>query len=722
MAANIDQARELILRCNTFRDGGKPESVLRSEFQSRLRQVFPGTEDEAWVNHYSAGTEAHAQIVNAGGGTASRFIDNLLGATSVEYKADLRVASRLEEASNQVKEYAAALLQSGIPLSQVRCVLSDTLYWYAYDVVIADGIEPLSCTVNDITLNEVENLQITYADVISAEKLVAFLRKHLAREQSRPLSADFLAADFGLESTHFYRAIGSLVEVVEKGRAENAAVALATDLWSKFVDYLEVEEGEFRVEAFSSEAYLSILARLLAANVLTQSAIFSDDSELISILNGSFFRSNYGLENMVEIDYFGWLFSESHIDYLVPIAREIQRNLVAYDFGRHTHEDLFGRLMSQLAKRSQRKLLGQEWTPKWLSSLVAKKCLENLPPGENPQIVDMCCGSGSILIEILKEARCLFSLSTIDALQSVATGFDIDPLAVSLAKINWVVTLATEIKMATAPIVVPIYHADSLFAITPISDSLPLLGEEDRVEISLDGTRIELPNEMLQPKYGELFNRIIDWAYDEALDAQTNGHIPDPTQLDVANFLSTAAAYSNCTIPTEVHVALIRGVEALVCRMAELAVTNRDGIWAFILRNTYRPGFLTGQFNGLVSNPPWLAMSGLADNPYRQILTERAKLYGIRPPGQSFLHLELGTTHLLHAIDRYLKVGGVNCVSRSWNSLQRTPSRAIAKAEIPDKQSSRSVRTERGLAIDARHFQISGGSAGWKETGCYCRL
>ena len=56
-------------------------------------------------------------------------------------------------------------------------------------------------------------------------------------------------------------------------------------------------------------------------------------------------------------------------------------------------------------------------------------------------------------------------------------------------------------------------------------------------------------------------------------------------------------------------------------------------------------------------------MSGLADNPYRDVLTARAKLYGIRPAGQSFLHLELGTTHLLHAVDRYLEAGaGVACL------------------------------------------------------------
>src|SRR5690606_15213895 len=46
-------------------------------------------------------------------------------------------------------------------------------------------------------------------------------------------------------------------------------------------------------------------------------------------------------------------------------------------------------------------------------------------------------------------------------------------------------------------------------------------------------------------------------------------------------------------------------------------------------------------------------------NPYRELLAERAKLYGIYPSGQSFLHLELGTTHLLHAIDRYLKPNAI---------------------------------------------------------------
>src|SRR5690606_31383277 len=108
------------------------------------------------------------------------------------------------------------------------------------------------------------------------------------------------------------------------------------------------------------------------------------------------------------------------------------------------------------------KLLGQEWTPHWLSRLLADRCLDGLPAGESPRLVDMCCGSGTIIAEIIKATRARFGFADIEKLGDVATGFDIDPLAVCLAKTTWVVSLAGEIKAATKPITIPIYHADSL--------------------------------------------------------------------------------------------------------------------------------------------------------------------------------------------------------------------------------------------------------------------
>ena len=248
---------------------------------------------------------------------------------------------------------------------------------------------------------------------------------------------------------------------------------------------------------------------------------------------------------------------------------------------------------------------------------------------------------------------CIRDSNEIDRLGAVVTGFDIDPLAVTFAKTTWVISLADEIGSATAPVTIPIYHADSLFALTPVSASLPMPGQSEWINVTLDGETIQLPASLIEPVYRDLFDRLIDWAYDEA---QLQVDAP-PTLDDARTTVDIASAASQVSISEDLKDSSSRALLALTLRMKDLARAGRNGIWAFILRNTYKPGLLAGQFNGLVSNPPWLTMSALADNPYREMLSRRAALYGITPTGQSFLHLELGTTHLLHAVDRYLKPG-----------------------------------------------------------------
>lgn len=654
MTVDLEQARDAMVRCRRLRDEGAVEAVLRGEFQSRLRRVFPDADDGRWIDHYGEGAEALTTIGTSGGASANRFIDNLIGSTTIEYEADLRTAAKRAEGFRQVKEHAAGLVRGGVPTSQIRGILSDTVDWYAYDVDLASGIEPNTCTVDDIELIEIESFEPQADDESTAEHLALFLRRHLAREQSRPLVADNLAFDLGLESTAYRRNSEALTALVETGRSNDPSIELATELWSRFVDHLEGEGGGFRVGPYVDEIYLNVLARLLSANALAGSAIVSADDELRAILNGSYFQHQYQINNLVEQDYFGWIASPENIEGILPVAREIQRDLYAYDFSWRAEEDLFGRLMAQLARRSHRKLLGQEWTPGWLARHLAERCLDDLPEGEAPEIVDMCCGSGAILAEVIKAAKARYGYEDIGSLHSIVTGFDIDPLAVAFAKTTWVITLADEINGADEPVTIPVFHADSLFAVTPVSASVPMLGESDAIEVTLDGQTIQLPAGLVQPEHRELFDHLIDWTYDEA--RQPDGGMP-LTVEDAETTLDTAAGAAGVSLSAELRQLTIDALFALAVRMKELADAGRNGIWAFILRNTYRPGLLAGQFNGLVSNPPWLAMSALADNPYRDVLSRRAALYGVRPSGQSFLHLELGTTHLLHAIDRYLKTG-----------------------------------------------------------------
>lgn len=57
-------------------------------------------------------------------------------------------------------------------------------------------------------------------------------------------------------------------------------------------------------------------------------------------------------------------------------------------------------------------------------------------------------------------------------------GFDIDPLAVILAKVNWIIAMRDLFEQQSGSITVPIYHADSLFIDTPISHKAEENSEE----------------------------------------------------------------------------------------------------------------------------------------------------------------------------------------------------------------------------------------------------
>ncbi len=657
MPNQLTSARQMISRCRRLRDEGRPEAVLRSELASRLRQIFPEDADQAWIDHYTEGTEAFTQIAKIDGTTASRFIDNLIRSTVIEYETDLRLEARWIQGYKQVKEYAAGTVRSGVPVSEVRGILSDTIDWHVYDVGVADGVSPDECTHDDITLSEVETFSADVADETTAQRFVEFLRRNLAREQSRPVTATFIAGDLGLESPAYDRHVQALMRLVEDGRSADESIALATDLWSRFVDYLEHADGEFRASAYVDEAYIAILARLLCANILEQRACLSDDTELSDILTGHYFESRFHLHNMVEQDYFGWMLRPEHLPQVLPIAGEMQVDLYAYDFSLISEEDLFGRLMAQLARRAQRKLLGQEWTPQWIARALAEKCISLISGDEFPCFIDMCCGSGSIVAEVIKATKAARPAAQFGELVSAVTGFDIDPLAVMLAKTTWVVTLANEIRSSSMLTTVPIYHADSLFAVTPITRNMPMPGEANEIIVELDGKRLSLPAMLISPTFRPLFDGIVDWCYDEARSAQESGNVVGVTHARAVQLVEALAGRSGMELQDEEKSQIGTSVYELAHRMGELAARNRNGIWAFILRNTYRPGLLAGQFNGVVSNPPWLAMSQFADNPYKEHLAERARSYGIKPGGAAHLHLELATTHLLHAVDRYLKTG-----------------------------------------------------------------
>lgn len=687
-------AREFLAEAAKLISEGGKESPLRHNLSAHLPRMFPDM--PWWVKDHAKCAET-STVFHKKGRESRGFVDVLVGATAIEYEKDIRDPSIFGTGFGQVKDYCADLLNKGVAQDLIIGVLSDTVRWKAYCI---SDVKPLSAVPgatllgrDHLTLDELDACDLSAAGPSEAKMLKVFFERHLARLGARRLSASTLSSDLGFDSTFSKPHLTDVSSLVDSAFSANPDYSqLIEKLWGDFVSYLggDLAAGAFDRLTYASELYILTLAKLICADILSGKALVSDDAELASILDGTFFQDR-GLSNLVEYDYFGWLNTSPHVSSLIPIARAVQDDLVAYDFTAPPSEDLFGALMAQLARRSQRLLLGQEWTPSWLAEKLVKNTLAKLPAEQEPRLVDMCCGSGAMVVETVKQAKARLlskgakpgAPDALVKLSEAITGFDIDPLAVMLAKVGWVLAARDWLNVAR-PVSIPVYHADSLFAVTPLAKVV----DEDGVmhhEMLLDDKKVALPAFLISPERKVLFDTLLDRGYSVAM-ASAKGKNSGITSAVSGELVSEVVASSGCPLTGEETALLLEFATSLMSALETLQRAGRNGIWAFVLRNSYRPGLVVGKFNGLVSNPPWLALSKIASNPYTEVLRKKAESYAIKPPGPSHLHIEMATIFLLHAVERYLVPGSaVGCVlpESIMSAHHHNPFRSASYATAP---------------------------------------
>jgi hypothetical protein len=676
-------AQDFIRSAVKLRGSGVKERALIENLVSNLRVMF--REAPAWIDAHIR--EAESQVTYADSGKSrNAFIDNLVGYTTIEYERDLGNATLFASGYGQVKQHAAGLLNQGAPTDKVLGVLSDTIEWRAYKIKNVKASAGHQVDPADIDLDEIAKIDVKSATVRDAQLLIDFLATHLGREGAHRLAAPAVVNDLGFESAFGRHHLVELTQVVADAfDARPDYVQVIEQLSIDFMGYINDAPGAgFDRDLYLNELYVVTLAKLLCANVIAQQALNSDDRELAAILDGKHFRAK-GLENLVEYDYFGWLSTKPWVDRLVPVAREMQGGLRSYDFQAPAAEDLFGLLLAQLASRSQRLLLGQEATPPWLAGTLAAHLVGKLGK-KRLRFLDMCCGSGSMLIEVVKLAKAAHTgavdQDAVLELSQVATGFDIDPLAVMLAKVNWVVAAREWLAPFDGSwrVSIPIYQADSLFVKTPVGATS---GGAESYPLELHKQPVNLPVFLVRPESRQLFDGLLDRAYRIGMAAArgTSNSVEDDALNEA---IDEACAEAGASLGKGERQSVVDFLTELIATFAQLQRDRLNGIWAFVLRNSYRPGLVIGQFNGLISNPPWLALSKLADNPYRDALDAEATRYRIKPTGSSHLHTELATTFLLHAVDRYLCSGalvGVILPDAVLNGAQHDPLRRGSYAD-----------------------------------------
>jgi hypothetical protein len=229
---------------------------------------------------------------------------------------------------------------------------------------------------------------------------------------------------------------------------------------------------------------------------------------------------------------------------------------------------------------------------------------------------------------------------------------------------------------------IPVYLADSLFL--PSEVVAPRFGEVPGYEIRFGvDRRVSIPEALV--KAADLFDPAIAACAEVAVShAKDDGESP-----------KSLAAYLERSVPGLATRADFPAIQAALWKftteLADLIATQRDSIWAFIVRNAYRPAMLRARFDLLIGNPPWLSYRYIADPEYQAEIKRRAvEEYAIAPRSKKLMtQMELATVFLVHTLSTFGRSG-----ARLAFVMPRSVLTADQHANLRDRSYSAPVRLD----------------------------
>ena len=456
-----------------------------------------------------------------------------------------------------------------------------------------------------------------------------FLRKEILHPTS-----ETIVHDFGVKSHAFQTTTNALLALWQEIKALSS-FAVIYDSWEKYLRIVYGSEvaGD---ELFARHTYLATLAKLMSWMRISESKSLPDDTQIVEMLEGRLFKAQ-GIENFIEEDFFSWLARGEAVKVGVGMVRWLFSLLRNYNL-RELSEDVLKSLYQELVDPETRHDLGEFYTPDWLAHRIVRKLLDANPRGT---MLDPACGSGTFLYLAIREKRERLrdSIETLRHIIDSVYGADIHPLAVIVAKTNYILAMGDLLKKRKGTITIPIYLTDTVklperWAKTETAD----------YEVTINGRNIYLPELLLVNL--ALYDQAIELAKEFA--RQNKSKI---ITLELFRNFLIAQRFPNTDDAPLVQV-LFNIVEAL----KHFIDTERDTIWAFVLKNIYKPLFFKRKFDFVIGNPPWIAFRFM-EPAYqaflkRQIINEYKLLTG---RGELITHLEVATLFLVRTADLYLK-------------------------------------------------------------------
>lgn len=626
------------------------ETPRRELLVGNIPYLFPRY---AWqITEYALGAEKTVEAASRDGSkTTAAQIDTRKGPLLIEYKRDLKSNEQKNEAENELKRYVAGIANVEGSAAVYKCISTDILNWREYTPRIRSGTRPGGVKPEDVDLQQAGSYSFDKGDEAD---FVTTVERLIFGDVPIVATPSLLVERFGLDSKIYQLVVTSLKDTWRATRSTTQG-KLYLSLWSKYIQNAFSEDAIPDEQDYLNHAYLVILARAIAASALAGASEITERGFVKKAVTGEFFLSaEHRVDHFVDDDFFRWMKNESTLKALSPVLSKIGEELQNINFISAKKLNLLMGLYQGIMPEAQRTQYGQVFTPTWLCDRIVRE-FENVGrPGV--KVLDPACGTGGFLRAVV--SRKLSSIQegqdpqkALESILSDVCGFDINPVSVVISKTTLMLALADLLKVSTRPVGIPIHLCDSLF----LPGNLAPDSSEKVVSIDFDGYELKLPNKIFGGGI-EGFDRIVDSAdrFANLIVANTVSE----TDAVIALFRDAEAVCKESKLDSQETTLVQESSKQLMSEMEKRMKANRNEVWSFVLKNTYRPSFLKANFDIIVSNPPWLAMSAFPAATYKEQLRRLIEFYRIMPFGQSKHHLEISTVFFLHCIRQYLKDDG----------------------------------------------------------------
>ncbi len=536
-------------------------------------------------------------------------IDTLWGATVIELKSDLR--REIDDVLARLPDYlrdAAARARSPRPVTGLA----------------TDGATFIAYALRGTELQELARHQ---TDAERPDELMAWLEPLLSERPDLLPEPRAVAQAFGRDSLTFGAARLEL-DRLWAALAADPEVRLKRDLWDGLLrEAYGAPVGEDAL--FLQHTYLAIVVKAIAARVLDLPV---DDAQ--RLLSGEALREA-DILGAVEADFFDWPLR--HPDG-AALVRQVAAGAARFRL-RDVETDVLKILYENLVDPEQRHDLGEYYTPDWLAARVVDEAVDD-PLAQ--RVLDPACGSGTFLFHAVRrlvaagEAAGWPAPRILAACADQVRGLDVHPVAVTLARVTWLLALGRLVEERAGTLAVPVFLGDAMQW-----NLRRYVGGADVLVQVPGGPPLQIPAGFAEDQ--ALFESALE-TLDRALKA---GDTPTAVGRTLARTPGVAPADALALATT-------------FARLQDLYRAGRNGIWTFVFRNLARPVWLSRpdqRADVLVGNPPWIVYRHLSAD-MKDRVREALRAYDLWIGGSLATQQDICALFWARGADRYLAPRG----------------------------------------------------------------